>query len=513
MNFRLIIYVFAFFFSQILSAQEKQDPSTFAKTITPGDLKVHLNIIAGADMEGRNTPSPGLEKAADYISAQFKRSGLLPGNKGSFRQTYPLIKDSVAETGLEINGVRFKPGEDFMPGFNMPENLDIKFESGVFARYGIVDGDRDDYRGTDIKGKLVIFLEGQPDNYKPSQSGRLSPASMLNKIRNASSKGAAAILVIRDPLPSNNQRTNLYRPAVAREGGLRAETPVFYISDHVVSSASGHSLDEIKGALSGELQIPMVTDFQVVMRYRTVGQDASASNVIGIVEGSDKKHEFVIVTAHYDHVGKDAQGNIYYGADDDGSGTVAIIEIAKAFAKAKQAGKGPRRTMVFMTVSGEEKGLWGSGYYSTNPVFPLEKTSADLNIDMIGRIGTDYLNSSDAENYVYVVGDDKLSTDLMPVLEKVNGQYTKLRLDRKFNDPADPERIYYRSDHYSFASKGVPAVFFFNGIHADYHRITDTVDKINFALLAKRAQLVFYAAWEIANREQMMKRDLKLPVQ
>jgi hypothetical protein len=336
---------------------------------------------------------------------------------------------------------------------------------------------------------------------------------MLNKIRNASAKGAAALLVIRDPLPSNYQRTNMYRPAVAREGGLRAEIPVFYISDRVVSSVSGHSLDEIKGALSGELQIPMVTDFQVAMRYSTVGQAASASNVIGIVEGSDKKNEFVVVTAHYDHVGKDAQGNIYYGADDDGSGTVAIIEIAKAFAKAKQAGKGPRRTMIFMTVSGEEKGLWGSGYYSTNPVFPLEKTSADLNIDMIGRIGTDYLTSRDAENYVYVVGDDKLSTDLMPVLEKVNGLYTKLRLDRKFNDPADPERIYYRSDHYSFASKGVPAVFFFNGIHADYHRISDTVDKINFDLLAKRAQLVFYTAWEIANREQMMKRDLKLPVQ
>jgi len=197
------------------------------------------------------------------------------------------------------------------------------------------------------------------------------------------------------------------------------------------------------------------------------------------------------------------------GADDDGSGTVSILELAEAFAKAKAEGKGPRRSIVFMTVSGEEKGLWGSEYYSNNPVYPLDKTSVDLNIDMVGRIGEEYLKDKDSTNYVYVIGDDKLSSDLTPITNQVN-KNLKLKLDRKYNDLNDKNRFYYRSDHYNFAEKGVPIIFYFNGVHADYHRPTDTPDKINYKLMAKRVQLVFYTAWEMANRNDMLKRDIKL---
>lgn len=165
-----------------------------------------------------------------------------------------------------------------------------------------------------------------------------------------------------------------------------------------------------------------------------------------------------------------------------------------------------------MTVSGEEKGLWGSEYYGNNPVFPLEKTSVNLNIDMIGRIGSEYTGKDkDSLNYVYVIGDDKLSTDLTPVTDIAN-KYVKLKLDKRYNDINDKNRFYYRSDHYNFAKNGVPAIFYFNGVHADYHKPTDTPDKINYPLMAKRAQLVFYTAWEIANRDDMMKRDLKLEI-
>src|SRR5690606_5216531 len=163
-----------------------------------------------------------------------------------------------------------------------------------------------------------------------------------------------------------------------------------------------------------------------------------------------------------------------------------------------------------MLVCGEEKGLWGSEYYSDNPIYPLEKTTANLNIDMIGRIDTERL-SADTLNYVYVIGHNKLSTDLQPILEGMNNKYTKLVLDYKFDDPIDPHRIYYRSDHYNFARKGVPILFFYDGmLQADYHKPTDTVDKINFPLLAKRAQLVFYTDWDMANRDELLKRDLKL---
>jgi Zn-dependent M28 family amino/carboxypeptidase len=210
-----------------------------------------------------------------------------------------------------------------------------------------------------------------------------------------------------------------------------------------------------------------------------------------------------------DHLGK-RDTVIYYGADDDGSGSTAVMEIAEAFAEAKKKGKGPRRTMVFMTVSGEEKGLWGSAYYTNNPVFPLEKTTVDLNIDMIGRIDATR-KQGDSTNYVYVVGDDKVSSDLKVISEAANNANTKLELDYKFNDPKDPNRIYFRSDHYNFAQKGVPIIFYYDGmLGADYHKPTDTPDKINYELYAKRAKLVFFTAWEMANRDEMLKRDIKL---
>jgi Zn-dependent M28 family amino/carboxypeptidase len=232
--------------------------------------------------------------------------------------------------------------------------------------------------------------------------------------------------------------------------------------------------------------------------------------VLGIIEGTDKKDEYVVITAHYDHVGKRNDSTIFYGADDDGSGTVSVLELAEAFAKAKADGKGPRRSILFMTVSGEEHGLWGSEYYSNHPVYPLEKTTVNLNIDMIGRIGSEYIKDKDSINYLYVIGDNKLSSDLTPITENINASYTKMKLDRKYNDPNDPNRFYYRSDHYNFAEKGVPIIFYFNGVHADYHRPTDTPDKINYKLMEKRAKLVFYTAWEMANREEMLKRDMPL---
>jgi hypothetical protein len=235
-----------------------------------------------------------------------------------------------------------------------------------------------------------------------------------------------------------------------------------------------------------------------------------ACNVIGIIEGTDKKDEFVFLTAHYDHLGI-KNGVVYNGADDDGSGTAAVLEMAAAFAQAKKDGKGPRRTIVFLTFSGEEKGLWGSEYYSEHPVFPLDKTSVDLNTDMIGRIDTER-EKSDTLNYVYVVGHDKISSELPIINEKANQLYTQLTLDYKFDDPNDPEMIYYRSDHYNFAKKGVPVLFFYDGmLLADYHKPTDDIERIYWSLYEKRTRMIFCTAWEIANRNEMLKRDKPLP--
>lgn len=222
-----------------------------------------------------------------------------------------------------------------------------------------------------------------------------------------------------------------------------------------------------------------------------------SENIWAFIEGTDKKDEILVITAHYDHVGV-MNDEIYNGADDDGSGTVALLELARVFQMAKDNGVGPRRSIMFLHVTGEEHGLHGSRFYTQNPLYPLENTIANINIDMIGRRGYGKENNN---NYVYVIGSDRLSTDLHQISEKANQDFVNLELDYKYNDLNDPNRFYYRSDHYNFAKNGIPAIFYFNGVHDDYHKPTDTSDKIDYPLLTKRTQLAFAVAWELANLE------------
>jgi Zn-dependent M28 family amino/carboxypeptidase len=253
-----------------------------------------------------------------------------------------------------------------------------------------------------------------------------------------------------------------------------------------------------KGATSYYQKVP--ADFM----NKDSGENLPDSeNIWAFIEGSEKPNEIVVVSAHYDHVGV-KNGEVYNGADDDGSGTVALLEIAQAFQKAKKEGHGPKRSILILHMTGEEHGLYGSSYYSENPLFPIANTVADVNIDMVGR--RDDLHK-DSNNYVYLIGSDYLSTDLYKICEDVNSKYVHLNLDYKFNDRKDPNRFYYRSDHYNFAKYGIPVVFLFNGVHEDYHQATDEVSKIEFDALSKRTQLGFSIAWEIANREDRIVVD------
>ena len=230
-----------------------------------------------------------------------------------------------------------------------------------------------------------------------------------------------------------------------------------------------------------------------------------SENIWAYIEGSEKPDEVLVISAHYDHVGV-KNGDIYNGADDDGSGTVAVMEMAKVFAKAKKDGHGPKRSILFLHVTGEEHGLHGSRYYSENPLFPIANTIADINIDMIGRRDTDHEKTN---NYVYVIGADRLSTDLHNIVVAQNEKHTKIDLDFKFNDPKDPNHFYERSDHYNFAKFGIPSVFFFNGVHADYHRKGDEPEKIEYDALTQRTKLAFAVAWDLANRAERPVVDKK----
>ena len=227
-------------------------------------------------------------------------------------------------------------------------------------------------------------------------------------------------------------------------------------------------------------------------------------NVLAFIEGTDLKEEIVVITAHYDHLGIH-ENIVFNGADDDGSGTVAAMEIAEAFMIAKKEGNGPRRSILVMTVSGEEKGLLGSKYYTDNPIYPLENTVANLNIDMIGRVDDWHENG----DYVYLIGSDMLSMDLHNLSEEVNKKYIGTNLDYRFNSEDDPNQYYYRSDHYNFAKNNIPVIFYFNGVHEDYHKKTDTVEKIDFEKLQRISRLIFLTAWEIANREERIVLDKK----
>jgi len=240
-------------------------------------------------------------------------------------------------------------------------------------------------------------------------------------------------------------------------------------------------------------------DYFQPMELTIKGKKVSTENVVAIIEGKSKSNEYVVISSHLDHVGMN-DGKVYNGADDDGSGSVALLEIAEAFKAAVEAGEGPERSIIFLHVSGEEKGLLGSKYYTNNPLYPLANTVANLNIDMVGR--TDPKRESENRNYIYLIGSDRLSTQLHEISEAANKATTQIELDYTYNAEDDPNRFYFRSDHYNFAKNNIPVIFYFNGTHADYHKATDTVEKIEFDLLQERTKLVFYTAWEIANRAE-----------
>jgi Zn-dependent M28 family amino/carboxypeptidase len=474
-------------------AQKTAKPDAYAKTITAADLKNRLYVVASADMQGRETATEGQRKAAAYIESQFKSLGLQPGNKDSYQLFYNVYQDSLADAKLQVNGQEYQMDKDFNASVNnIPATM--RFSEVVFVGANSLDS----LKNTNLAGRAVMIVGGLPQGFSRGGQGGIY-GSLL-------SKGVAAIISVGNNYPrttstsrKGSQSTSIFRRNITPQQ--------FTVSDAVAKAIVGDDYDNVKSNVS----VVKTYTADVLLEVQKTALTAQSSDVIGVLPGTDLKDQYLVISAHYDHLGV-RNGNIYYGADDDGSGTVSIIQIAQAFAKAKAEGKGPRRSIVFLANSGEEEGLWGSDYYTSHPTFPLEKTTADLNIDMIGRTDSSR-KVGDSLNYVYVVGDDKLSTDLRMISEAVNKNYLKMELDYKFNDPNDPNNIYFRSDHYNFAKHGVPIIFYYDGmLGADYHRPTDTPDKINYPLMAKRAQLVFYTAWDMANRNDMLKRDISMPL-
>jgi hypothetical protein len=477
----------------------KKEPTPrelYAETINEKDLERHLRVIAADSMEGRDTGSEGMRKAGKYIANHFKSLGLLPpvkvGKEMSYLQEYKMVKRQwKASTALQIGKETFVFGKDFYP-IRYPQDKKVELSAEVLIA---PNEDVTALEKLDLKGKAIIFLEKKLE---------------LNKKIAARAKelGAAAVLVVKSPTEDGFKKamaSNEYYFAGRQTTFVSAkDEAIYYISPTLASKLLKN--DKIANALQkvGE----KAGKIKIKGEY-TENVDLVAQNVLGFLEGTDKKDEIVVITAHYDHVGMQ-DGKIHNGADDDGSGTVSVMEIAEAFAKAaSEGGTRPRRSILFMTVSGEEKGLFGSQFYTDfDPIFPLSKTVVNLNIDMVGRLGGDYIAKNEP-NYIYLIGSDKLSTELHKLSEETNKNTENLILDYKYNSDSDPNRFYYRSDHYNFAKNDVPIIFYFNGVHEDYHKPTDDVDKIHFPKMAKIARLVFHTAWEIANRDNRLVVDKK----
>lgn len=480
-------------------AYSQQDPIAvkYAATITTEDLKDNLSIIASDAMEGRETGKRGQKMAAAFIASYFEELGLAAPVNGNYYQSVPLYTMAVPMVTLKSGSIEFTKEEYMYTGSLATDGL---MEMPLLFIGG---GTEEEIESIDFSGKAVMFL------LDPEASVMNNP--LIPALRD---KGAMVFAVIEkeDDFKRITTMTRSFvggRLSLTKQTTSTSNTGVFYLTAQAAGKIFNTTFDKLKKA-STDKKPDKIKTSTVSYSIEQVYGEIKSENILGFLEGSDKKDEVLVVTAHYDHIGISTRGEgdkINNGADDDGSGTVAVLAMAKAFVQAKKDGKGPRRSILFMTVTGEEKGLLGSRYYTdNNPVYPLSNTVANLNIDMIGRRDPNHKSSAP---YVYVIGSDKLSSDLHALSETTNKIYTNLIFDYTYNDESHPERIYYRSDHWNFAKNNIPIVFYFDGVHEDYHKPSDEVNKIEFDLLSLRAKAVFHTAWEIANRENRLVVDQK----
>lgn len=496
----------------------------YAETIKAEDLGLLIGELASDAYEGRETGTEGNQKAAEFIAKQFKSYGIapIPGREDYFQDVaFTRMRWSEIEMMVDQNKIQHQRDFIMVPGFNPSEDLDHKIDELTFAGYGIDDPAYSDYTGKDLKGKTLLVYNGEPkdknEKYRISGSDEASEWStdLKLKLEAAAKAGAKMLIVIDDKIRENAGK---YRPQLVGGETMmgspdqlgNAYPANVLLSPTIAQQMLGKKMKKVvktrnkitKKGKSKSVSVPV----EVNVKTKKKVNYTPGVNVLAYIEGSDPdlKDEVVVLSAHYDHVGQRG-GDVYNGADDNASGTSAVIEIAHAFQMAKDKNEGPRRSVLCLLVTGEEKGLLGSQYYAEHPIFPLEKTVADINIDMIGRVDKHHL---DNPNYVYVIGSDRLSTELHAINDQVNRQFVKLDLDYTYNAEDDPNRFYYRSDHYNFAKNGIPSIFFFSGVHEDYHRPTDTAEKIILEKATKIAKLAFYGAWEIANRDKRLEVDV-----
>jgi Peptidase family M28/PA domain len=480
-------------------------------------LRSNLEVLASDLFEGRETATRGANLAALFISSELTKYGVKPfGDKDSYFQVFNLSSTKVEpETELTIFNIdgtidTLMLGEDFiLSKERLPsENYSSEEKGIVFAGYGITADDYDDYKEIDVKGKVVLIQPGLPEmsDNRFSETDEKKFGDRSYKYKNAKEHGAAGVLVVPAGMMLKYwgfmKKRALSSSVSLIDNDEKSEDaiPVVYLSEEAAKKLllnEQYTYDELIEISENKKMLP-VFDLtkKAKLHYKVSSEIKEAKNVLGIIEGKDEefKNEYVVLSAHYDHVGvRDEE--VYNGADDDGSGTVAILEAARRLA----ALNNNKRSIIFAFHTGEEKGLLGSKYLTGNSDF-IKDIIANINIDMVGR--------EDTES-IYSIGSDRLSSELKELVENANTETVKFELDYTFDDPKDPNRYFYRSDHYSYAKQNIPIVFFYDHMTEDYHKASDEVDKINFEKIERVSTLITELALRIANLEHKLILDKK----
>lgn len=472
--------------------------------ISSDSLKSNLSILAADAMEGREAGKRGQKMAAEFIREHFEEIGLKGPVDGKYYQPFELYTTTPGETYVKTSTVRCDNFGDMVYYGSGDSGGEVSVPL-VF----VGNGTAADFEQVDVRKKAVLMFT-QSDWIAGSRAVALLRERGAHVVLVCNTNGKEAFLkqVTRIKAITMGRGLSLERPDIAHD-----QPPgLFVVSSFAAAKLMGVPLEDLLKVAAenpAKKSIGKIKPASITYKTTTAIKVLKTENVLGMLEGTDKKDEVLVISAHYDHIGVKDHGTgdlINNGADDDGSGTVAVMEIARVFAAAKRDGHGPRRSMLFVTFTAEESGLLGSEFYSRHPIVPLRQTVVDLNIDMVGRRDTIH---ADSPPYVYVIGADKLSAELNAVSERVNEAHEKLIFDYTYNDQSHPERLYYRSDHWNFAKHGIPIIFYFDGLHPDYHMPGDEVEKIEFDLLRERTQCIFYTAWEIANMEERIRPDEK----
>lgn len=493
--------------------------SSIALEIDTNALKEIVYYLASDSCQGRELGTPGNDRAAEYIASKLSSYHLspAPGISDYFQKV--MFKWIYWKTMvLKIGDFEYRNLWDYVSLSKDNQNLQLDTDEIVFLGFGIDDPSYSDYNSFDVKNKVILIYNGEPidknGNSKITKKTELSEWSkdLNKKLITAHSKGVKLVLIIEDKFKevSDASRKEILSPTVLLEKDeikAKMKANSIHLSSTVATKLLGSQYKKVisardKAKFKGKSK-PVLIKNKLSVHQQVESSQIKGRNILSYIEGSDKKDEVIILTAHYDHIGMRGK-EVFNGADDNASGTSAVMLIAKALQSAKEKGLGPRRSILCMLVTGEEKGLLGSMYYVNDPVFPLAKTIANVNTDMIGRSDEKYKDKSD---YIYVIGSDRLSQDLHNLNETVNAERSGLTLDYTYNDENDPNLFYSRSDHYKFAEKGIPIIFFFSGVHPDYHRITDDAHKIQFHKMSLIARHIFYTTWELANSEEAIRRN------